>query len=173
MWHVSSRSGVATLRTAIHLLFTYLLATWCVVKKNFYKLRNRWENIQWVTCSWRSCVLSLQTSRGLRPITRARSTSGRRRLATWRARRRASRRRASSGSGTGSDCPPTTLSASSPSAKSPTCRCSLHSAQLNSATHADVKHLPKAIMSHDYNLRPGPHNLSLTWTSDHRNFIPT
>jgi len=24
MWHVSSRSGVATLRTAIHLLFTYL-----------------------------------------------------------------------------------------------------------------------------------------------------
>jgi len=25
MWHVSSRSGVATLRTAIHLLFTYLL----------------------------------------------------------------------------------------------------------------------------------------------------
>jgi len=33
MWHVSSRSGVATLRTAIHLLFTYLLATWRVVKK--------------------------------------------------------------------------------------------------------------------------------------------
>ena len=26
MWHVSSRSGVATLRTAIHLLLTYLLA---------------------------------------------------------------------------------------------------------------------------------------------------
>jgi len=25
MWYVSSRSGVATLRTAIHLLFTYLL----------------------------------------------------------------------------------------------------------------------------------------------------
>jgi len=25
MWHVSSRSGVATLRTAIHLLVTYLL----------------------------------------------------------------------------------------------------------------------------------------------------
>ena len=24
MWHVSSRSGVATLRTAIHLLLTYL-----------------------------------------------------------------------------------------------------------------------------------------------------
>ena len=30
MWHVSSRSGVATLRTAIHLLLTYLLTaeTW-------------------------------------------------------------------------------------------------------------------------------------------------
>jgi len=27
MWHVSSRSGVATLRTAIHLLLTYLLST--------------------------------------------------------------------------------------------------------------------------------------------------
>jgi len=26
MWHVSSRSGVATLRTAIHLLLTYLSA---------------------------------------------------------------------------------------------------------------------------------------------------
>jgi len=28
MWHVSSRSGVATLRTAIHLLLTYLLIFW-------------------------------------------------------------------------------------------------------------------------------------------------
>jgi len=27
MWHVSSRSGLATLRTAIHLLLTYLLST--------------------------------------------------------------------------------------------------------------------------------------------------
>jgi len=27
MWHVSSRSGVATLRTAIHLLLTYLLTS--------------------------------------------------------------------------------------------------------------------------------------------------
>jgi len=27
MWHVSSRSGVATLRTAIHLLFTTYLLT--------------------------------------------------------------------------------------------------------------------------------------------------
>ena len=29
MWHVSSRSGVATLRTAIHLLLTYLLTMLC------------------------------------------------------------------------------------------------------------------------------------------------
>jgi len=28
MWHASSRSGVATLRTAIHLLLTYLLLWW-------------------------------------------------------------------------------------------------------------------------------------------------
>ena len=27
MWHMSSRSGVATLRTAIHLLLTYLLTS--------------------------------------------------------------------------------------------------------------------------------------------------
>ena len=31
MWHVSSRSGVATLRTAIHLLLTYLLTYRCRV----------------------------------------------------------------------------------------------------------------------------------------------
>ena len=30
MWHVSSRSGVATLRTAIHLLLTYLLTYVCL-----------------------------------------------------------------------------------------------------------------------------------------------
>ena len=29
VWHVSSRSGVATLRTAVHLLLTYLLANGC------------------------------------------------------------------------------------------------------------------------------------------------
>ena len=28
MWRVSSRSGVATLRTAIHLLLTYMLQQW-------------------------------------------------------------------------------------------------------------------------------------------------
>ena len=31
MWHVSSRSGVATLRTAIHLLLTYLLTYYPLV----------------------------------------------------------------------------------------------------------------------------------------------
>jgi len=30
MWHVSSRSGVATLRTAIHLLLSYLLTYFAV-----------------------------------------------------------------------------------------------------------------------------------------------
>ena len=31
MWHESSRSGVATLRTAIHLLLTYLLVSYRIV----------------------------------------------------------------------------------------------------------------------------------------------
>ena len=31
MWHVSSRSGVATLRTAIHLLLTYLLTYYLAI----------------------------------------------------------------------------------------------------------------------------------------------
>ena len=31
MWHVSSRSGVATLPTAIHLLLTYLLTYFAVI----------------------------------------------------------------------------------------------------------------------------------------------
>jgi len=34
MWHVRSRSGVATLRTAIHLLLTYLLTSRCFVEPN-------------------------------------------------------------------------------------------------------------------------------------------
>jgi len=38
MWHVSYRSGVATLRTAIHLLLTYLLTY----------LRGGW----WLECAW-------------------------------------------------------------------------------------------------------------------------
>ena len=33
MWHVSFRSGVATLRTAIHLLLTYLLKLNCDERK--------------------------------------------------------------------------------------------------------------------------------------------
>jgi len=38
MWHVSSRSGVATLRTAIHLLLTYLLQLINVSYKTFVSL---------------------------------------------------------------------------------------------------------------------------------------
>ena len=41
MWHVSSRSGVATLRTAIHLLLTYLL----IGEKPYA--------CQWTGCGWR------------------------------------------------------------------------------------------------------------------------
>ena len=38
MWHVSSRSGVATLQTAIHLLFTYLLTIHVLCIKLTYLL---------------------------------------------------------------------------------------------------------------------------------------
>ena len=37
MWHVSSRSGVATLRTAIHLLLTYLLTLATKDSSNLFK----------------------------------------------------------------------------------------------------------------------------------------
>jgi len=37
MWHVSSRSGVATLRTAIHFLITYLPNVDHVVYSTFFK----------------------------------------------------------------------------------------------------------------------------------------
>ena len=36
MWHVSSRSGVATLRTAIHFLLTYLLSLASVKSRLVY-----------------------------------------------------------------------------------------------------------------------------------------
>ena len=36
MWHVSSHSSVATLRTAIHLLLTYLLVYVKHADENFY-----------------------------------------------------------------------------------------------------------------------------------------
>ena len=36
MWHVSSRNGVATLRTAIHLLLTYLLTNYSYLDCNYY-----------------------------------------------------------------------------------------------------------------------------------------
>jgi len=41
MWHVSSRSGVATLRTAIHLLLTYLLWVRLDGKQTSAKRRNK------------------------------------------------------------------------------------------------------------------------------------
>ena len=40
MWRVSSRGGVATLRTAIHLLLTYLL-TYLLTITIIYKCHNR------------------------------------------------------------------------------------------------------------------------------------
>jgi len=40
MWHVSSRSGVATLRTAIHLLLTYLLSYIVCSDAEIYRLRH-------------------------------------------------------------------------------------------------------------------------------------
>jgi len=42
VWHVSSRSGVATLRTAIHLLLTYLPTTFVVSRRG----RRREKNVQ-------------------------------------------------------------------------------------------------------------------------------
>jgi len=40
MWHVSSRSGEATLRTAIHLLLTYLLTVVVVILHSHVRQRN-------------------------------------------------------------------------------------------------------------------------------------
>jgi len=42
MWHVSSRSGVATLRTAIHLLLTYLLTYYCCGRYSAPHYGARW-----------------------------------------------------------------------------------------------------------------------------------
>ena len=49
MWHVSSRSGVATLRSAIHLLLTYLLCP-----RNDRKINTLYQQV---------CVESLETLR--------------------------------------------------------------------------------------------------------------
>jgi len=51
MWHVSSRSGVATLRTAMHLLLTYLLIT--AAKQKSYQTAH---------CNIKSAVLTLLIS---------------------------------------------------------------------------------------------------------------
>ena len=42
MWHVSSRSGVSTLRTAIHLLLTYLLTRKTVCDTGLRSFVNGW-----------------------------------------------------------------------------------------------------------------------------------
>jgi len=44
MWHVSSRSGVATLRTAIHLLLTYLLRAGNVASWGTKVCRYNWHS---------------------------------------------------------------------------------------------------------------------------------
>ena len=67
IWHVSSRSGVATLRTAIHLLLTYFTELWrglCSLRSA--RLRITWST-QWVvrargtTSHWRCCTCSCAT----------------------------------------------------------------------------------------------------------------
>jgi len=45
MWHVSSRSGVATLRTAIHLSLTYLLPPTLIVHEG--TLLWRYQGLLW------------------------------------------------------------------------------------------------------------------------------
>jgi len=49
MWHVLSRSGVATLRTAIHLLLllTYLLYNWYFYSRLDRKKRTRGYHYRW------------------------------------------------------------------------------------------------------------------------------
>jgi len=52
MWHVSSCSGVATLRTAIHLLLTYLRThtrTRGTVQRTHRHLRDEYQ-LHWATC---------------------------------------------------------------------------------------------------------------------------
>ena len=46
MWHVSSRSSVATLRTAIHLLLTYLKPVWILLKQETVS----GSGISWAVC---------------------------------------------------------------------------------------------------------------------------
>ena len=46
MWHVSSRSGVASLRLAIHLLLTYLLGLSHYISSNTDDVRERSHDIQ-------------------------------------------------------------------------------------------------------------------------------
>jgi len=60
MWHVSSRSGVATVRTAIHLLLTYLL-TYQKGKTNLDFTGARNSERQWHQLGHMQICTSLQT----------------------------------------------------------------------------------------------------------------
>ena len=53
MWHVSSRSGVATLRTAIHLLLTYLLT--------YYYLNIYWTDLHEICMAGRTLAVDEPT----------------------------------------------------------------------------------------------------------------
>jgi len=50
MWHVSSRSGVATLRTAIHLLLTYLpkqVVSYTDIKQLAKRMQSSPSEVSW------------------------------------------------------------------------------------------------------------------------------
>jgi len=49
MWRVSSRSGVATLRTAIHLLFTYLLTYLLLLLLLLHPFNGLFSGTAWVS----------------------------------------------------------------------------------------------------------------------------
>jgi len=55
MWHMSSRSGVATLRTAIHLLLSYLQHGFCVIKNEKLYLKLQFPKLWTPTGYWMGC----------------------------------------------------------------------------------------------------------------------
>jgi len=52
MWRVSSRSGVATLRTAIHLLLTYLLTLTYLLREQWTRLVECADTVATVPVHW-------------------------------------------------------------------------------------------------------------------------
>ena len=62
MWHVSSRTGVATLRTAIHLLLTYLI-TYLLQIAQIRDMRDEGRKVGWLAVSL--CLLSTDTGLSL------------------------------------------------------------------------------------------------------------